>query len=164
MKNNLLIKSTLVAGVFGLMVTAGIASANVNDLKFYAGAGFDYTKYGFNNEFKNDLSHGGLGILAPILGIRFCDNFGLETGYAFKKKIKSKASVSHYFKVNNAYLDLNGFIPMTNQADFIAGLGIGRLMVNKSANLPSKLVVKNKFNWRAKFGAQYNIYLSKCPK
>jgi len=156
MKNSLT-RPILLGSIFGLTVTAGVAYASVNDLKFYAGAGLDYSKYGFNSEFKNKVTQGGLGMLAPILGIRFCDNFGLEAGYAFKKKIKSKDDASHSFKVNNAYVDLIGFMPMTNQADFIAGLGAGRLMVKKNANLPSELVVKNKFNWRIKLGTQYNI-------
>ena len=49
-----------------------------------------------------------------------------------------------------------GLMPIANQFDLIGGLGVGRLMAKKGAGVDSEVKVKNKFGWRAKFGAQYN--------
>jgi opacity protein-like surface antigen len=158
MKKNLLTKLILVASVFGLTITT--AGANIDDLKFYAGAGVDYTKYGIDKTTfkKAKVQTTGLGLLAPILGVKVCDNVGLEAGYSFNKSIKvSDKRKQRTFKVNNVYLDLMGFIPIIEQADAILGIGISKLMVKKGKNISSEMEIKNKLNWRAKLGAQYNI-------
>ncbi len=159
MKKNLLTKLILVASVFGLTITT--AGANIDDLKFYAGAGVDYTKYGIDKTTfkKAKVQTTGIGLLAPILGIKVCDNIGLEAGYSFNKSIKvsGKRKQQITFKVNNVYLDLMGFIPIIEQADAILGIGISKLMVKKGKNISSEMEIKNKLNWRAKLGAQYNI-------
>jgi opacity protein-like surface antigen len=158
MKKNLLTKLLLVASVFGLTITT--AGANIDDLKFYAGAGVDYTKYGIDKTTfkKAKVQTTGLGLLAPILGVKVCDNVGLEAGYSFNKSIKvSDKRKQRTFKVNNVYLDLMGFIPIIEQADAILGIGISKLMVKKGKNISSEMEIKNKLNWRAKLGAQYNI-------
>lgn len=158
MKKNLLTKLILVASVFGLTITT--AGANIDDLKFYAGAGVDYTKYGIDKTTfkKAKVQTTGIGLLAPILGIKVCDNIGLEAGYSFNKSIKvSDKRKQRTFKINNVYLDLMGFIPIIEQADAILGIGISKLMVKKGKNISSEMEIKNKLNWRAKLGAQYNI-------
>ena len=158
MKKNLLTKLILVASVFGLTITTAVA--NIDDLKFYAGAGVDYTKYGIDKTTfkKAKVQTTGIGLLAPILGIKVCDNIGLEAGYSFNKSIKvSDKRKQRTFKINNVYLDLMGFIPIIEQADAILGIGISKLMVKKGKNISSEMEIKNKLNWRAKLGAQYNI-------
>ena len=158
MKKNLLTKLILVASVFGLTITT--AGANIDDLKFYAGAGIDYTKYRIDKTTfkKAKVQTTGLGLLAPILGVKVCDNVGLEAGYSFNKSIKvSDKRKQRTFKINNVYLDLMGFIPIIEQADAILGIGISKLMVKKGKNISSEMEIKNKLNWRAKLGAQYNI-------
>ena len=150
MKKYLLIKSILTTSILNLIITVGTASANVNDLKFYAGAGLDYIKY-----TADGASTIGAGISAPVLGIKFCDNFSLEAGYGFNTKLKGPKKSS--LKVNNVYTDAIGFMPIANQVDIVAGLGMGRLMVKKGSNIPNDIEIKNKFNWRLKLGAQYNI-------
>ncbi len=158
MKKNLFKKLILVASIFGLTTT--IAGANIDNLKFYAGAGIDYTKYGIDKTTFNKakVQTTGVGLLAPILGVKVCDNIGLEAGYSFNKAIKvSGKRKQRTFKVNNIYLDLMGFIPILDQADAILGIGISKLMVKKGKNIPSEMEIKNKLNWRAKLGAQYNI-------
>lgn len=156
MKKNLLIKSVLVAIVFCLSIVARTASANMGNLNFYAGAGLDYIKYSAKYVNSN-----GWGILVPVLGIKFCDHFGVEAGYSFNKKLRTKNRSFRVnnanLKVNNAYLDVIGFIPILDWVDVIAGVGIGRLMVKKGANIASALEIKNRFNWRAKLGTQCNV-------
>lgn len=152
MKKNLLTKSVLIASIFGLTITTGTASTNMDDLKFYAGVGFDYIKYSSNNASTNSS-----GISIPVLGIKFCDNFVLEAGYSFNKKLKMR---NRSLKINNSYLDVIGFMPIVKQVDLIAGFGVGRLMVKNGANIPKNFKIKNKFNWRVKFGVQYNININ----
>jgi hypothetical protein len=149
MKKKLLTKSVVMASVFGLTMITGIASANSNDLKFYVGTGLDYIKY---RAIQNASTHG-VGIWAPVLGAKFCDTFGLEAGYSFNKTFIREAN--RLLKVNNGYVDVMGFMPILNQIDAIAGLGIGRLMVKKKTAMPVE--IKNKFNWRAKLGLEYSI-------
>ncbi len=148
MKNKLLIKPKLVAIIFSLILGVATANANTSDLKFYAGTGLDYIRYSINNTSVN-----GFGIWAPVLGIKFCDNFGVEGGYSFNNKRRQ----NRLLKVNNAYLDIVGFIPIADQIDLIAGLGMGRLMVKKGTDTPNEVEIKNKFNCRTKLGMQYNI-------
>ena len=180
---NLFKKPVVAAGVFGLMV-AGNASANVDCLKFYAGAGLDYNTYSLGSEFKDMGTHKtkGMGLAIPVLGVKFHENFGLEAGYSFNKKFKFEHSRNDAGNVNklvdtfnvktkNVYLDLIGFMPIAEQFDLIGGIGLGRLM-GKSNDIQrsttpvaggattTKTVaakVKNKTSWRVKLGAQYNV-------
>lgn len=157
----ILLKSIASVAVFSLTAGTSFADASVNDLKFYAGAGLDYAKHSVDKsklDSKQKLKNKGMGLLIPILGVKFHENFAVEAGYSFNKKIsiKQTGEPNTSFKVRNAYLDLVGLMPIANQFDLIGGLGVGRLMAKNGANVSSTVEVKNKFGWRAKFGAQYN--------
>lgn len=157
MKKSLLTKSILAAGIFG----AVSANAAMGDMKFYAGAGLDYNMYSYGDA-KNGydkVKGNGMGFLVPTVGVKFHDNFGVEAGYSFNKKIKGIKSGSNdeTLKVKNMYLDLVGFMPAADQIELIGGLGIGRLTAKKGDNIAAKFEIKNKFSWRAKIGAQYNF-------
>jgi len=175
---NLLKTPIITIGVFGLMVTSEAVSASLGDFKFYAGGGLDYNTYKKDKEFAEDLNEfktKGMGLLAPIVGIKFHENFGLELGYSFNNKFKMKqnnienTSINAQFnvKVRNVYLDFIGFIPVRDQFELIAGAGLGRLMFKGDhinfTNVPagisfsSSIKNKNKTSWRIKLGAQYNI-------
>ena len=39
------------AGILGLILTGGTASASYNDLNFYVGTGLDYAKYSVSKDF-----------------------------------------------------------------------------------------------------------------
>lgn len=170
---NVLRKPVVAAAVLGFAITSGVASADFNP-KFYVGAGVDYAKYSINKTEGEVLSAGetvkskGMGLLVPVLGVKFHDNFGVEFGYSFNRKIKingtTTASVKYpeEYKVRNGYVDLMGYLPVMDQFDLIGGVGIGRLMVKKGQNVDGNngsgtIDVKNKFGWRVKAGAQYNI-------
>jgi opacity protein-like surface antigen len=168
---NFLKKPVIAAGVFGLAVAAsGVASADyLDNIKFYVGAGLDYAKYGVNKDVKDtakavgvSIKDKGLGILVPILGVKFHENFGIEAGYSFNKKISvnfPKESLS--IKVRNAYVDLMGFMPVVDQVELIGGIGLGKVMLKKGQNFDrafsSDTKIKNKFGFRVKAGAQYNF-------
>ena len=176
---NLFKKPVVAAGVFGLMV-AGNASANVDCLKFYAGAGVDYNNYGRGDVVKDFKTHktNGMGLAVPVLGMKFHENFGVEFGYSFNKKFKfqeDKKANNNTFglntnfdvKVKNAYIDLIGFMPLSEQFDLIGGIGLGHLRAkatsgSSTASVPGttgnvQIVTKSKSSWRVKLGAQYNI-------
>jgi len=176
---NLFKKPVVAAGVFGLMV-AGSAGANVDCLKFYAGAGVDYNNYGRGDVVKDFKTHktNGMGLAVPVLGMKFHENFGVEIGYSFNKKFKfqedKKANANAVglntnfdVKVKNAYIDLMGFMPLSEQFDLIGGIGLGHLRTkfsNKSvsASVPGtigtvRVATKSKTSWRVKLGAQYNV-------
>ncbi len=172
---NLLKKPVVAAGVFGLVVASGTASANFGDFKFYAGAGVDYSNYKKSSSDLGTLKANGVGVVVPVLGIKFHENFGLEAGYSFGKKLKytqnniegSNINGNWNVKVRNVYLDLMGFVPVADQFELIGGIGLGRLMfkgdninftnVPAGANISSSVNYKNKTSWRVKLGAQYNF-------
>lgn len=168
---NVLKKPVVAAAVLGFAITSGVASADFNP-KFYVGAGVDYAKYSINKTAGEVISANetvkskGMGLLVPVLGVKFHDNFGVEFGYSFNKKIKINGTTAgvkypEEYKVRNGYLDLMGYLPVMDQLDLIGGVGIGRLMVKKGQNVDinggSNTDVKNKFGWRVKAGAQYNV-------
>ncbi len=180
---NLLKKPVVAAGVFGLVVASGTASANFGDFKFYAGAGVDYSNYKKSSSDLGTLKANGVGVVVPVLGIKFHENFGLEAGYSFNKKQKEEGIVNNLVingvtlngtssfttKVRNIYLDVMGFMPVHEQVELLGGIGIGRLTVKKGNESTSYTAVggavpsstsptfKNKASWRVKVGAQYNI-------
>lgn len=163
MKKSLLTKSVMAAGIFGLSIAASTANASFGDCKFYAGAGLDYSKHSLDKSEAYDsnvkIKNKGLGLLIPIVGLKFHDNFAVEAGYSFNKKISFKqvGDPNVSYKVSNAYLDVVGLMPTVDKLDLLGGLGVGRLMVRKGENTPSNWKVKNKFGWRVKLGAQYNF-------
>ena len=136
---NVFNKSALAAGLLGLAVS-GVASA---DMKFYAGAGLDYAKFGVNKdaiESGETVKSKGMGLLIPIFGVKIHENFGLEAGYSFNKKIKINGTVAangpypEEYKVKNFYLDAMGFMPVMDQVELLGGLGIGKVMLKAGKN------------------------------
>ena len=168
---NFLKKPVIAAGVFGLAVAAsGVASADyLDNIKFYVGAGLDYAKYGVNKDVKNFLNQRevsikdkGMGVLVPILGVKFHENFGIEAGYSFNKKISMNDSAGRTvsLKVRNAYVDLMGFMPVVDQVELIGGIGLGKVMLKKGQGFDVSFAdkkIQNKFGFRVKAGAQYNF-------
>ena len=175
---NILKTTTIAGGVFCLALT-GTANANVNDVNFYAGAGLDYNNYGLGETVKNFNSHktNGMGLVVPVLGMKFHENFGLEFGYSFNKKFKFQENIninniiglnnSFDVKVKNSYIDFVGFIPFGDQCELIGGIGVGSLKVKPSNLNPSasiagttgtvSVMTKSKTSWRVKIGTQYNF-------
>lgn len=171
---NILKKPLAVAGLLSIALASGVASADFNP-KFYVGAGVDYAKYSvpvskytvkvgpLSGEAK--VKHGGFGLVVPVIGMKFNENFGLEAGYSLNKKVTIKYngilgdSTEEICKVRNAYLDFMGYMPVTEQVDLIGGIGIGRFMAKKGKdiNLPDGVKFKNQFGVRVKAGAQYNF-------
>ncbi|MGI9215094.1 MAG: outer membrane beta-barrel protein [Gammaproteobacteria bacterium] len=157
MKKSLLTKSIIAAGIVGSLTAANAGS--LGDLKFYAGAGVDYNMYSFDSSLKDDnnITSKGIGFTVPILGVKFHENFGLEAGYSFNKKItstdKADPNDKDSIKVRNMYIDLMGFMPVADQFELLGGLGLGKLSLISNATGISK----NKTSWRAKIGAQYNV-------
>ena len=182
---NVLSKTVVAAGVLGLAIASGVACAE--DIKGYVGAGLDYSTYGTNKNIKGfsnkSVKTSGMGVLVPVLGVKFTENFGLEAGYSFNKKQKEEGIVNNLVingvtlngtssfttKVRNIYLDVMGFMPVHEQVELLGGIGIGRLTVKKGNESTSYTAVggavpsstsptfKNKASWRVKVGAQYNI-------
>lgn len=142
----------------------------------------------------------GIGVLAPTVGLRFNKYFGVETGYNFNKKIKmsgieSQTEIVSAFvgnaqnqfqlqnnpitttyrttyvaKVQNAYFDLMGFMPVINQFELTGGIGIGRLIVKGNTidliqttaagvatSSTNSVKIKNKTSYRVKLGVQCNV-------
>lgn len=167
MKKSFLTKSIIAAGVVSSLTAAN--ASGLGDLKFYAGAGLDYNMYSFDSDAKaeyDELKSSGFGFAVPVLGVKFHENFGIEAGYSFNKKIKytAKAVAAHgvvpaqaafasSVRVRNMYLDLVGFMPIAEQFDLLGGLGIGRISAKDRADGSSD----SKTSWRAKIGAQYNV-------
>jgi opacity protein-like surface antigen len=154
--------TAITTGFFGLLIANGTASASYNNLKFYAGTGLDYAKYSVDKKFLDpgeSAKRKGFGLLIPMLGIKFHENFAVEAGYSFNKKISIQEAGFEdvTYKIRNSYLDVVGLIPVRQQFDLIGGLGIGKLMAKIGAN-PDQYnqEIKNRFGWRAKLGAQYN--------
>ena len=176
---NVLKKPLLTAGLISAVIISGTANANLlSDAKVYVGAGVDYnhfnvTEYKIQNEnldFKR--KNNGMGF-APVVGVKFNENFGIEAGYGFNKKISTtlennRSKIDFSSKTNNAYLDFMGYMPvMEDKLDLIAGIGLGKLMSdkitvsnhNKATNRTTvtERDLSNKINFRAKLGAQYNV-------
>lgn len=184
---NILKKPLAAAGLLSVALASGVASADFNP-KFYVGAGVDYNYYG-----KKDFALGGssnfsqkvngMGVVVPVLGVKFNEHFGIEAGYSFNKKYKgsftgdvqlnganifaNNITASYNAKIRNAYLDLVGFMPVADQVELIGGVGIGKLTVKSGdmqfSNVPAgataraTLKIKNKMGFRAKVGAIYNV-------
>lgn len=165
-------KILLVSSVVGLTIaSASNVHANVSEIidgaRMYVGAGVGYNRYGIHGDFKK-IVEGTKGsvktksadLLLPILGVKFKDNFGLEFGYAFHKKLNVTGGNSGNLKIRNATLDIMGYMPIgASGVDLIGGLGIGRMSMN-SDDTGVKAATGgnyNKFGLRAKFGGQYSI-------
>ena len=63
-------------------------------------------------------------------GVRFCENFGLEAGFTWMKRLKIATEpfvigVSGRGHTNNGYGDLIGYLPVAKTVDLIAALGLG---------------------------------------
>ncbi len=162
--------------VVGLTLTVSIiANADVSDIvdgaRFYVGAGIGSNHYGLHGDFKKTIENNvnkasakvnSADLLVPLLGVKFKDNFGLEFGYAFHNKLKVSGTNSGSVRIRNAFIDIMGYMSLfdsSSQVDLIGGLGLGRMaMVGKGSAVEAAMGGNyNKFGFRAKFGAQYNV-------
>lgn len=173
--SNVAKKSLIATGLVGLTIAvASNANASVSSIidnaKVYIGAGVGYNQYGLHGNFKkiieNDTNKGSIktsspDVLLPLIGVKLKDNFGLEFGYAFHKKLNVSGNRGGSLRIRNAFLDLMGYMPVSAYSNFdlIGGLGIGRMaMAGKGAAASQAINADyNKFGFRAKFGTQYNF-------
>lgn len=166
-------KMLLASSLVGLTIaTCGSVYASVAEIvegaRFYVGAGVGYNRYGIHGNFKKAVENNQQGsvkitsadLLMPVLGVKFKDNFGLEFGYAFHKKLKATGGNSGNLKINNGFLDIIGYMPIGSSSfDLIGGVGLG-LMSMRSNDTGIKNATGgnyNKFGFRAKIGGQYNF-------
>jgi opacity protein-like surface antigen len=175
-----ILKTPIIAGGFFCLTLSGVAHANGSDVNFYAGAGLNYNNYSLGDIIKEFKSHksNGMGLVVPVLGVKFHENFGLEFGYTFNKKFKLQGNItrnaarigmnnSFDVKVKSAYIDFLVFMPLGEQFELIGGVGIGNLKAKPSKlNLtPSiagttgtgNVITKSKTGCRVKIGTQYNF-------
>jgi outer membrane protein W len=174
---NVFKKPLITAGIISAAIASGTANAEFfSDAKVYVGGGVDYNNFNIGKAKSTDTieitkKNKGMGF-SPVIGVKFNQNFGIEAGYGFNKKVTGskddnagKWELSR--KANNAYLDFMGYMPVMDKLELIAGLGIGKLMTgdlkvsyhDKAANTTEegKVELKNGINLRAKLGAKYNV-------
>lgn len=171
MTKSFLTKTSIAAGILSLSMINN--TANAINFKFYAGAGMDYTKYDFSKEFRkgwNGKFTAGRASLAPILGVKFNENFGLEAGFDSPTKMNYEGGneKSRVAKINSMHLDLVGYMPLPeSKFNLIAGLGIGKVNLKLSEQWKdftdddsftrTQIEAKNKLAYRIKIGAEYSI-------
>ena len=154
--------NSVVGVALSLISVSGIVVAD--EVKFYAGAGINYSKYSLYNDMK-EISivnkDKGLGLLLPVVGVRVNENFAIEAGFNFNKNIRlgSKMVNGVFYSamdlnVRNFYTDFMGFIPVAEHVELVGGLGVGRF-ITKDTKSSSKGNHPNCL--RVKAGAQYNV-------
>ena len=156
-----MIVNKLIKFLFMFLMVQITSISTANDIKFYTGAGLDYSKYGIcknNLAATSNLHRQGTGILMPLFGIKFHDHIGLESAYSFNRKITlNHANESEEsYKVRNIYIDTVFFIPIIEQFDIAIGGGLGRLILQKGQGVDDA-DIKNKFNWRVKLGVKHDV-------
>jgi hypothetical protein len=156
-----MIVNKLIKILFMFLMLQITSISTANDIKFYTGAGLDYSKYGIcknNLAATYNLHRQGTGILMPLFGMKFHDHIGLESAYSFNRKITlNHANESEEsYKVRNFYIDTVFFIPIIEQFDITIGGGLGRLILQKGQGVDDA-DIKNKFNWRVKLGVKHDV-------
>lgn len=158
------LSTTLAAG---LLISG---SAFASDLRPYVGAKIQYGFPGYkknatgiqaaimnNDKVAIDKKKPGLGIFA---GARLHENFSLEVGadHTFKAKGKNTAGADVSAKIRNFYADAIGHLPMTEEFEALASVGIGHLKpkIKSTAALDSKLT-DGKTGLRLGIGAAYKF-------
>ena len=184
MKTLNLLKKSIGICIASLPVIANGATGEfLNNLKTYVGFGSDYNAYKLHKDITEDdggaffakRNTNGLSLAVPAVGVKLHDNFGIEAGYSFNKKFQFKTNKldntdiygEYKVKVRNMYLDLIGYLPISEKFDIIGGVGLGYLKlkgdrivyrnVPAGASISTTMNHKNKTGWRVKLGTQYNI-------
>lgn len=148
----------------GTMLASGLATAGCIDLdpKVYMGAEVNGSQYnsvkdiqlGSNRtdirtinrtDGKSILGNRGAG-LSGFIGTRLNQYFGLEAGYSIMSKPKGKLTnlvnlnnaTNVKTNISNAYVDAIGFIPVTDQLEAMASVGLGFLTTKVSANVSGR--------------------------
>ena len=165
----------------GIILMSGAAFGLDLDPSFYVGGelGINRLKNG-DNSFKGNnqtfRDANGQYLLrkksAPSVGLnvgsRITENLGLEVGYSFLRQSKNTYANNSSFnvKMRNSYVDALGYIPVAENADIIASVGLGRLSTKvqmKSNNVAQVLSstqsndAKTKTGIRLGLGAQYKF-------
>lgn len=156
-----MIINKLIKFLFMFLMVQITSISTAHDIKFYTGAGLDYSKYGIckNNLVATyNLHRKGSGLLMPLFGIKFNDHIGLESAYSFNRKItlNHPNESEESYKVRNFYIDTVFFIPIIEQFDIAIGGGLGRLILQKGQGVDDAYI-KNKFNWRVKLGIKHDF-------
>ncbi len=168
------------------MLASSLAFADI-DPKFYVGAELQANKYKgakavttANNtrinrtDGKPVFGNSGSGATAYV-GSRFNDYLGVELGATKLSSIKFTASnplqtfSSTKAKSKNFYVDMMGYLPVSEDVDLIGSLGAGRLSSKLSGNLQARNVAggpvmkenfsvkSSKTGMRVGAGAQYKF-------
>ncbi len=166
----------------GTILLSGAAFGLDMDPSFYIGGEAAYNKLKNNNSRDFQDSTGRNSFLrkksSPSLGLnlgsRITENFGLELGYTALKQSKNSYTVdarnsgTFNVKMRNPYIDALGYIPVANDIDMIASIGLGRLStkIDSKINVNGAVVAltdvqknaaKTKTGLRLGLGAQYKF-------
>ena len=151
-------KKLITVALSGSVLATSAAFADFEP-RFYVGADATYNHFNLDKDLKNDpdikkVQKNRLGTNL-VLGGKFHEFFGAEIGYSFIQKAKvtptDAAEENFKFKVNNMYLDLMGFYPISCEVDLLASVGVGRMKVKVESTS------KSKTGLRGRIGAQYKF-------
>lgn len=100
---------------------------------------------------------------ALLMGLKLHENFGIEAGYNFikKSKVTNTQGDTLSVKLKNFYFDVLGYLPISEEVDFIGSLGMAKL--KPSVDLENEIITvpsnpnKSKIKLRAGIGAQYKF-------
>jgi opacity protein-like surface antigen len=145
------------------------------DPKFYVGAEGQYNRYTgpksiktkagtlTRNDNKTFFGENGAGA-SVFAGTRICENFGLEAGYTALNRQKMKftnaaSSSAAKTKSNNAYADVMGYLPVSDEVDLIGSVGAGYLTskICGKVNTQSFHAKSSRVGVRAGLGAQMKV-------
>ena len=162
-------KKLITVALSGSVLATSAAFADFEP-RFYVGADAVYNRFKIDksiNDLTKKLKKNKFGANFA-LGGKFHEYFGAEIGYSFVQKVKAEANAigiaaglpaKFNVKVNNMYLDLMGFYPVSCEVDLLASVGVGRMKVkfsNGAKNLDNKSS-KSKTGLRGRIGAQYKF-------
>jgi hypothetical protein len=99
-----------------------------------------------------------------FLGTRVTENFGAEAGYSFLKKSHNvdvtNKNNSTTVKMNNTYVDAMGYVPVSNDVELIASVGVGRLstkVTEKRNSVVAPLSKEKKELMKSKAGVRFGL-------
>ncbi len=144
----------LAAAAAGALVVGSVSYADgMSDVRPYVGGelSFNMPKYPAGSDYKKNKP--GLG---AFVGARICDYFGVEAGYDYVMKAKSKSDSSDSIKISNLYLDGMGYFAASPEVDLIGAVGIGRIKPKAKDN-GGTYYNKAKSGYRLGLGAQYKF-------
>jgi opacity protein-like surface antigen len=164
-------KNLIAVALSGSVLATSAAFADFEP-RFYVGADAVYNHLNLDKKLSNDTKTFKKNKLGAnfVLGGKFHEFFGAEAGYSFMQKVKGETKAATSFiapvatkfnaKVNNMYLDLMGFYPVSQEVDLLASVGVGRMKVkftNGVKTIADSKSSKSKTGLRARVGAQYKL-------